>query len=228
MATSWYLRFLTSTRGRLVALLRRDTRTVEEMASELQLSDNAVRAHLAALERDGLVRQQGVRRSGTAGKPAHAYELTADAEQLFPKPYAIVLNNLLDALDGRVSSGTIDDILQSTGKRISGQFPRGAGDRRSRLNTAVEALNQLGGLAELAELAELEELEASAGDVAIQGFGCPFAAVVPHHPEVCNLAAAFVGEIAGEPMREACNRESPPRCRFELVEGGPGNHVPLA
>jgi predicted ArsR family transcriptional regulator len=219
MATSWYLRFLASTRGRLVALLRRDTRTVEEMASELQLSDNAVRAHLAALERDGLVRQQGVRRSGMAGKPAHAYELTAEAEQLFPKPYAIVLNNLLDALDGRVSSGAIDDVLQTAGKRISGQFPRGAGNRRSRINTAVEALNQLGGLA------ELEERE---GNIAIQGFGCPFAAIVPHHPEVCSLAAAFVGEIAGEPMREACNRESPPRCRFDPVDGPSGTHVPLA
>jgi predicted ArsR family transcriptional regulator len=219
MATSWYLRFLTSTRGRLVALLRRDTRTVEEMASELQLSDNAVRAHLAALERDGLVRQQGVRRSGMAGKPAYAYELTAEAEQLFPKPYAIVLNNLLDALDGRVSSGAIDDVLQTAGKRISGQFPRGAGNRRSRINTAVEALNQLGGLA------ELEERE---GNIAIQGFGCPFAAIVPHHPEVCSLAAAFVGEIAGEPMREACNRESPPRCRFDPVDGPSGTHVPLA
>jgi len=219
MATSWYLRFLTSTRGRLVALLRRDTRTVEEMASELQLSDNAVRAHLAALERDGLVRQQGVRRSGMAGKPAYAYELTAEAEQLFPKPYAIVLNNLLDALDGRVSSGTIDDVLQTAGKHISGQFPRGTGNRLSRINAAVEALNQLGGLA------ELEERE---GDVAIQGFGCPFAAVVPHHPEVCSLAAAFVGEIAGEPMRETCNRESPPRCRFESINGASRTHVPLA
>jgi predicted ArsR family transcriptional regulator len=219
MATSWYLRFLTSTRGRLVALLRRDIRTVEEMASELQLSDNAVRAHLAALERDGLVRQQGVRRSGMAGKPAHAYELTADAEQLFPKPYAIVLNNLLDALDGRVSSDMIADILRTAGKRISRQFPRGLGDERSRINTAVEALNQFGGLA---------ESENTEGEIAIQGFGCPFAAVVPHHPEMCSLAAAFVGEIAGEPMREACNRESSPRCRFEPVEGGAANHMPLA
>lgn len=222
MATSWYLRFVTSTRGRLVALLRRDARTVEEMASELQLTDNAVRAHLAALEHDGLVRQRGVRRSGMAGKPAHAYELTADAEQLFPKPYAIVLNNLLDALDGRVSSTTLDDALQTAGKRISEQFPRGVGDRQSRINTAVEALNQLGGLA------ELEEREEDEKDVAIQGFGCPFAAVVPHHPEVCSLAAALVGEIAGEPMREACNRESPPRCRFEPVNGASGNHVPPA
>ena len=64
MSSAWSLRFLTSTRGRLIALLRRDTRTVDDLASALNLTDNAVRAHLAALERDGIVRQCGVRRDG--------------------------------------------------------------------------------------------------------------------------------------------------------------------
>jgi len=79
MSSAWSLRFLTSTRGRLITLLRRDTRTVDDLASALNLTDNAVRAHLAALERDGIVRQSGVRRDGGVGKPAFAYELTADA-----------------------------------------------------------------------------------------------------------------------------------------------------
>ena len=40
------------------------------MAAALGLTDNAVRAHLTALERDGVVNAGGVRRAGTAGKPA--------------------------------------------------------------------------------------------------------------------------------------------------------------
>ena len=46
----------------MVQLLRRASRTVEELAQALGLTDNAVRAHLATLERDGLVRQGGLRR----------------------------------------------------------------------------------------------------------------------------------------------------------------------
>src|SRR5574341_1702227 len=67
-------RFFASTRGRIVALLRGTTRTVDELAEELELTDNAVRAHLLSLERDGLLRQSGLQR-GTR-KPHFAYELT--------------------------------------------------------------------------------------------------------------------------------------------------------
>ena len=48
-------RFLESTRGRIVTLLRGSPRTVKELATGLELTDNAVRAHLTTLERDGLV-----------------------------------------------------------------------------------------------------------------------------------------------------------------------------
>ncbi|MBX6333083.1 MAG: helix-turn-helix domain-containing protein, partial [Gemmatimonadaceae bacterium] len=83
-------RFLESTRGRLFALLRRGARTVDELAQSLGMTDNAVRAHLTGLERDGLVRQAGVRRGAGAGKPALLYELHPDAEPLFSKAYAPV------------------------------------------------------------------------------------------------------------------------------------------
>ncbi len=86
MATPlWNQRFFATTRGQLILLLRRADQTVEELAQALQLTDNAVRAHLATLERDGLVEQQGMRRGG--GKPAFVYTLTAEAERLFPKAY---------------------------------------------------------------------------------------------------------------------------------------------
>jgi predicted ArsR family transcriptional regulator len=51
----WIERLLASTRGEIIALLRR---SVGEMAEELKLTDNAIRSHLAALERDGLVEQR--------------------------------------------------------------------------------------------------------------------------------------------------------------------------
>lgn len=209
MPTPWYLRFLTSTRGRLIALLRRDTQTVDDLAAELDLTDNAVRAHLAALEADGIVRRSGVRRDGGVGKPAYAYTLTDEADQIFPKPYAVVLKELLDALDGRISPGEVEEMLRSVGKRIAREYPSGRGDTRARLESAIDALNQLGGLV---------EAEDRGGTLSIQGYGCPLATVVPSHPEVCHLAEAFAGEVAGLPFRECCNRDATPRCRFELIE----------
>jgi predicted ArsR family transcriptional regulator len=74
---SWDQRFLSTTRGQVVVLLGRAPRTVEELATELGVTDNAVRTHLSSLERDGLVRQNGLRRSG--GKPAFVFDVTPAA-----------------------------------------------------------------------------------------------------------------------------------------------------
>ena len=99
MSTGWDPRFFESTRGRIVTLLRRSNRTVEDLARAFDLTNNGVRAHLAVLERDGIVRQRGsVRRSSGGGKPAYVYELTPEAEELFPKAYEPVLHRLLDVL----------------------------------------------------------------------------------------------------------------------------------
>lgn len=208
MSVSWYRRFLASTRGRLIALLRHDARTVDELATELGLTDNAVRAHLASLERDGLVQQHGVRRGGGVGKPAYDYALTADAEQIFPRPYASVLNEVLDSLDAQTSHDEIRLMMREIGGRMAQGYQPGQGDVRSRLEAATEALNQLGGLA---------ELDQGPDGFHIQGYGCPLAAVVGEHPEACHIAEAFVSEVAGVPVRECCNREGAPRCRFEPV-----------
>src|SRR5215208_7575976 len=93
-------RFFDSTRGRIVSLLRGGTGTVNELAEKLELTDNAVRAHLLSLERDGLIRQSGVQRGPR--KPHFAYVLTAEAERLFPKAYDALLNQLIATLKGRL------------------------------------------------------------------------------------------------------------------------------
>src|SRR5260221_10605998 len=113
-------RFFASTRGRIVTLLRRSSHTVEELAQALDLTDNAVRAHLATLERDGVVQQNGARRG--SGKPAYVYSLTPEAEQLFPKAYGPVLHELLDVLRQEMTTEEVDALMRTTGRRIASQW----------------------------------------------------------------------------------------------------------
>ncbi len=159
--------FFASTQGRIVLLLRRSSHTVDELARTLSLTDNAVRAHLTALERDGLVCQAGSRRGG--GKPALVYDLTLEAEQLFPKAYAPVLQQVLDILSTCMSPEQIGEIMQKGGRRLAGKWNIAPGELRARLQGAVAILNELGGLA---------ELEVRDDTYAIQGYSCPLAAVV--------------------------------------------------
>ena len=209
MATNRDEKFFESTRGRIVTLLRRSGRTVEELARALGLTDNGIRAHLAVLERDGIVRQRGsVRRGSGGGKPAYVYELTLEAEDLFPKAYEPALGGLLDVLAERLGPEESEALLRSVGRRLVEGRTVPTHGTRARLEEAVGVLNELGGLA---------ELEEQDGTLVIQGYSCPLAAVTPDHPEVCRLAEALVAEVAGVPVHERCDRSERPRCRFEVA-----------
>src|SRR3954454_13170348 len=118
--SEWGERFLASTRGRIVGLLRGTPRTVNDLAAALELTDNAVRAHLTTLERDGLVRQSGTRPGFR--KPTLTYELTPDAGQFFPKPYGPVLRQLLAVLAGRMGPGELEAVLREVGRQVAAGF----------------------------------------------------------------------------------------------------------
>jgi predicted ArsR family transcriptional regulator len=212
LATNRDEKFFESTRGQIVTLLRRSNRTVEDLARVLDLTDNGVRAHLAVLERDGIVRQRGsVRRSSGGGKPAYVYELTQEGEDLFPKAYEPTLRRLLDVLSERLGLEESEALLRSVGRRLAEEHTTRADSAHARLEAAVEVLNELGGLA------ELEERD---GAVVIRGYSCPLAGVTPDHPEVCRMAEALVGEVAGVPVHERCDRGERPRCCFEVASAG--------
>src|SRR5205085_8544612 len=116
----WTQDFLASTKGRIVSLLRGAGRSVNELAEALALTDNAVRAQLTALERDGLVRQSGSRPGRR--KPNVVYDLTAQAEHLFPKVYGLILRHLLDVLKERISSKKLDEIVRAAGHRLAPNY----------------------------------------------------------------------------------------------------------
>ena len=196
-------RFFASTRGKIVTLLRRASRTVEELAQALGLTDNAVRAQLALLERDGLVQQHGSRRGSS--KPAYVYGLTPAAEELFPKAYSPVLRQLLEVLHERLNAEEVEALMRATGRRLAAIWFVPQGEVRTRLERAVEALNELGGLA---------ELEQHNGTYVIRGYSCPLAAVVPGHPEICRLTASLLTELVGMPVQEQCDRGEKVGCRF--------------
>ncbi len=200
-------RFFDSTRGRIVTLLRGTTKTVNELADELELTDNAVRAHLLSLERDGLIKQSGIQR-GTR-KPHFAYRLTEEAEQLFPKAYDALLNQLIAVLKGRLTPAALEEVLREVGRSLAGAQAVGRqnGDMESRIGRALVALEAIGGSA---------RVEKDNEKLVICSDSCPLATAVQEHPEVCRLAETLLSEVIGFEVNEHCDREGPPRCRFEV------------
>src|SRR5262245_36913356 len=146
----WHKRFFETTRGKLVALLRRRELTVDEMATALGVTDNAVRAQLAALERDELVEHRGVRRG--AGKPSHAYGTTPEFEVSLSRAYAPLLRHLIAELGNRFPQRQLERLLVAVGRRWAAELPPApAGIVRARVDHAVGLLEELGAAVEVDE-----------------------------------------------------------------------------
>ena len=205
--TGWNKRLLASTRGRILALLRAENRTVNDLAGILKLTDNAVRAHLISLERDGLVQQHGTR-PGTR-KPHATYGLSEEAEHIFPKEYGPLLNHFVTVVSNRLPPAAVRAAMRDVGRAVArdhlGQTK--GRNRLERIDIALKVLSDLGGLATLAE---------RDGKQVILGNGCPLAAVTGSHPEACLIVETLLSKIIGEPAKKCCEYNGAPRCCFQL------------
>src|SRR5436190_3594587 len=196
-----------SMRGRIIALLRRGASTVEELATALDVTDNAVRSHLARLEREGVISATGTRQGPGAGKPATTYEIATEAEPALSSAYAPVLHALLQTLAERTPPDQLDELLREVGKRLGPDKPKG-GTLDGRVRAAASLLSSLG--------AELD-VERTPGGYLLRGFACPLATLVRDTPNACHAIEELVSAVVGVPVRECCDRTSGARCRFEIL-----------
>lgn len=201
--------FFDSTRGQVLGLLRSGVGTVEELSVALELTDNAVRSHLVMLERDGLVERRGLQRG--LRKPHFHYALTAEAEQLFPKAYSTLLNQLLAVLKLRIPPEELETILGEVARSLAaGNKPEKNETAESRVERAVATLESMGGAPALKnEDGKLRILSVTS---------CPFDASVSQHPEVCRLAGTFLSEVSGLKIKEHCRKGDRPKCSFEIID----------
>jgi predicted ArsR family transcriptional regulator len=203
---NWLERLIGETQVRLLGLLRRSRHTITSLAEALGLTDNAVRMHIAALHRDGIVEQVGTQRD-TGGKPARLYGLTSAGEELFPKAYALVLGKLIEEIVRTQGRARAVELLRAVGAHAAAGAPRGGNPKR-RIEAAAQVFRDLG--------ADVEVEKAGTG-WRLQAYGCPLAAVTSGHPELCELGKALVEEVVGEAVTECCQRGDHPRCGFQIA-----------
>lgn len=196
-------RFREGTQGKILAHLQGGGATVEDLAQPLELTPNGVRAHLAALEREGLVQVEG-RRPGVR-KPALVYGLTARARELLSRAYFPLLQQLLATLKERLSPAERIAVLREAGRRLAASAPRVSGSRKDRVAVAERVFRELGGSV---------QVESRGRATLLVGKACPLAELVRENPEVCRAVESLVAEVTGLPAKEECDRGPHPRCTF--------------
>ena len=200
-------RLLNPSRGRIINCLRGGERTVNDLMAEVGLTDNAIRSHLEALERQGLVYRSGERRG--IRKPHYAYKLTAVAERIFFEACEPLLNELLSVFSGRLATQKFKNMLREAGRRIaiSQEVSTQPSSKKERIDRALAVLEKLGGRP------ALEEKE---GKTVIRSATCPWAMIVAKHPEVCVIAEALVSQVIGVPVKAHCMRGESARCQLVI------------
>ena len=151
---------------------------------------NAIRAHLATLERDGLVRTSGMRRG--ARKPAATYDLSPKAEQLFPKAaWRPCFGHLLAALRESLTSRQAGAVVQRAGHRMSRRtmFPPGTSARRRPPAEAATRSHRTRRI-----------LRSGAENGTAASLGCVRLPIghrrADGHPELCRLAETVLADVA--------------------------------
>ena len=199
---------LDTTRGRIVTRLQARSLTVDELATHLGLTPNAVRSQLTGMERDGLVRRTGLRPGTT--RPSHIFELTSEVEYLLSRAYIPLLSQLVQTFASSLPPEQVEALLRKTGRALGKGLAAGrrpSGSIRSRVTLASQLLNeQLGAQTHVRKN----------GRFVIEGDGCPLSALTGKHAGVCLAMESLVGEIVGAPVHECCVREGRPRCCFEI------------
>jgi len=179
--------FFQSTKGRIVdALLRRGAQTAAELATEQGLTPNAVRQHLARLERDGLVVEASERRGPT--KPSLVFSLTAQGRRLFPERYSALLNAVLEQIVQTQGPGKLGELFRGIGKRSAHKYaPRFAGKTMDQRMAELTAILRERGVA--------ADYEAKGDGFVLREHNCPFRDTATAHPEVCSVVHTLMEEV---------------------------------
>lgn len=99
---------------------KQDGLTLDQLATHLGVSRNAVRQHVTALERDGLVSATGMRQ-GTR-RPSRTYGLTDSGAEEFPRRYDLLALSLLEALRDTIGDEGTETVLNALVDRVAARW----------------------------------------------------------------------------------------------------------
>jgi predicted ArsR family transcriptional regulator len=187
--------------------------SVEDLSKGLGITDNAVRQHLTALERDGMVARGETQSTG--GRPEHLYALTTAGQELFPRHYSWFAELLINSLREEQGTDALRKRLEEMGKAVGHQVAArlaGIKDKGERIRALAEVMRELGYQSGPIDLAKEKW-------PAIEAVNCVFHNLAKCYPEVCQFDLAMMSEVVGcDVVHDECMVRGGHVCRFKFKE----------
>lgn len=190
----------------LHALLRQTEGTgVDTVSTALGISRNAVRQHLAALERDGFVARGDTKPTGR--RPEQLYVLTPRGRELFPRRYDAFADLMIEEVAAAAGPEGLTRLMTRMGEKAAQDL---------RLGSASTSLPELGRRLATVMLEVGYEAEAGSG-AEVVAHNCVFHHLAERFPQVCDFDLAFMRTATGAEIDHSeCMVRGGKVCRFQL------------
>ncbi|HKA46112.1 MAG TPA: HTH domain-containing protein [Burkholderiales bacterium] len=183
--------------------------TVEELSTGLQITRNAVRQHLAALENDGLVALASTRPSG--GRPQQLYALTDKGKEVFPRHYSWFAQLVIEAVRREHGPEGLRERLSDIGSAVAGQLRTQSPESTTceqKVEKLAAVMDQLGYNARVT----------AAKEPTIEADNCVFHELAVKNQEICDFDLAMMGTFTGSKVdHQECMARGGNVCRFRFV-----------
>jgi predicted ArsR family transcriptional regulator len=210
-----------STRLQIIEYLReKELASAIEISNALSLTAADIRHHLSVLKKEGVVRTTGQRPPSGRGRPVHLFSLT---ERVQRNNLGVLASALLEEFINTQPPTERGAALEKLANRLANTPIDQVSNLPKRLFRAVAYLNELNYQARW-------EAHAIAPQV-ILGH-CPYAAILPDHPELCLLDAKLIERLIDTPIKQIdkLNRDASGMifCTFMVEEPPHPTHPPIS
>jgi predicted ArsR family transcriptional regulator len=179
-------------------------RSVESLTADLGVTANAVRQHLTALERDGLVCHEAV--PAPRGRPQFLYQLTQQGQEIFPRRYRELAEAVLAELADTLGPEALDRAM----RRMGANAAKAANLVEVSPAVTGRVMQQLGYDARARSSAEN-------GDE-IVARNCVFHHLAQHRSAVCQFDLGFMEAATGRAVEHReCMLRGNAVCRFGFL-----------
>ena len=178
------------TQEALLLYLKRDGEmTVSQLVELLGVTAMAVRRHLAALQKDGLIESRLEKK--LRGRPTYKYKLTGKSESLFPSGFQNLAVDLLDLVFEQSGHKGVMDLLTRRNSRLADRLrPR---VENKTLAEKVEEVSKI--FSENGYMTEWKKLDD--GDFIIYQQHCAVRDLAMQYRQLCILEPRLMQDLLG-------------------------------
>lgn len=185
--------------------------TVDELSTKLEITRNAIRQHLAVLEKDGLVTLGTSRPTG--GRPEQLYILTEAGRELFPRHYTWFAQLIIESIKQESGEEALKQRMQMMGELVAKNLRQ----QHPALENQQQKVEQLAGI--MKQLGYDADSNKPINDTPIiEANNCIFHNLAIKNPEICQFDIGLMSAFTDSSIsHEECMASGGNVCRFKFT-----------